>query len=107
MRELTIWTLIIATAAFLLWLLIAAVAVQELRRRGAPVSHGPTVFLALLGYRPGLRAALYLLRGNYNSESANTMPPVVYRARDLGRVIAPGWFVIAGIGSMAWLTGAL
>jgi hypothetical protein len=107
MRELMIWTLVISTGAFLLWLLIAAVAVQELRKRGAPVSHGLTVFLALLGHRPGLRAALYLLRGNYNLGGSMTMSPVVYRARDLGRVIAPGWFVIAGIGSMAWLTGAL
>jgi hypothetical protein len=107
MRELIVSASIVATAAFVLWLLMACVAVQHLRDRGAPVASGATVLLALLGYRPGLRAALYLLRGDYELSGTQTVSPVVDRARDWGRLIAPGWFVIAGITSLLWLGGAL
>ena len=107
MRELIISASVVATAAFLLWLLMACVAVQHLRDRGAPVSSGATVLLALLGYRPGLRAALYLLRGNYELNGAQMISPIVNRVRDWGRLIAPGWFVVAGVTSLLWLSGAL
>ena len=107
MRELMMTTLIVATAAFLFWLLMACVAVNRLRERGAPVSRGFTVLLALVGSRSGVRAALYLLRGKYRIRDPETLAPVVGRARDYGRVIAPAWFVIAGVASLLWLSRVL
>ena len=104
MRTAIMLAFVLSTGGFLLWLIAASVAVERLRQRGAPVSRGAAVFLALLGNRAGFRSLLYLLRGKYQAVNA---PPVVDHARDWGRVIAPVWFMIAGVASFMWLVGAL
>jgi hypothetical protein len=104
MRAAMMLALMVSTGLFLLWLILASIAVERLREHGAPVSRGAAVFLALLGYQAGYRALMYLLWGKYQIVDA---PIVVVHARDWGRVIAPVWFVIAGVGSFMWLGGAL
>jgi hypothetical protein len=104
MRTAIVLASAVSTGALLLWLVAASVAVQRLRERGAPVSRGASVFLALLGSRAGFRALLYLLWGK---ELPADAPPIVGHARDWGRVIAPSWFLIAGVASLMWLNGAL
>ena len=104
MRTAIMLAVILSTAAFLLWLVVASVAVERLRERGAPVSKGISVFLALLGSHSGFQALMYLL---WRGDLAPDAPPVVGQARDWGRVIAPSWFLIAGVASFMWLNGAL
>jgi hypothetical protein len=104
MRTAIMFAVAVSTGAFLLWLIAASVAVQRLREHGAPVSRGSSVFLVLLGSRAGFRALLYLLWGDVLAADA---PSIVTRARDWGRVIAPSWFLIAGVASFMWLNGAL
>lgn len=107
MRELLISLSVLCTATLIVWLFFASAALRSLGSLGAPVVHWLAVFLAPIGYRPAVRSLLYLLRGQYHSDTPQLIPGHIERTRAIGRVIVGAWFVVIGLVSLLWFARVL
>ncbi len=107
MRELLLSLSILCTVALFAWFFFAIAALSTLRNLGAPVTHWTAVFLAPIGYRPAIFSLLYLLHGQYRTDTMSPIPPHIERTRTIGRVIVGAWIVVTPIVGLLWLARAI